>query len=333
MRHLRKPQLFRASAAAVAGLLLWSASATQAPPRRWYKGNLHTHTLNSDGDSPPSVVARWYKENGYQFLILSDHNVLTEVEPLNAELAEPDQFLLVQGEEVTDGFKGKPVHVNAYDLANLVKPSHGDSLVATIQNNVTAIREARALPSVNHPNFGWAMTSADLLQVEGLRMIEVYNGHPTVYNRGGGGAESLEEMWDALLTSGRKVWGIAVDDAHNFKTIGRNYSNPGRGWVVVRAPSLSSSAIRAALESGDFYASTGVELTDIQTTSDEIRIVIKPPSNSKQTTLFIGPGGEVLGRSFENTAVYRFRGNEKYVRAVVQAANGDNAWVQPIFRN
>ncbi|MBK9316840.1 MAG: hypothetical protein IPM55_21725 [Acidobacteria bacterium] len=43
---------------------------------KWYKGNTHTHTLNSDGDSTPDEVARWYRENGYQFLVLTDHNFL-----------------------------------------------------------------------------------------------------------------------------------------------------------------------------------------------------------------------------------------------------------------
>lgn len=37
-------------------------------PVRWLKGNTHTHTLNSDGDSSPDEVVRWYREHGYQFL-------------------------------------------------------------------------------------------------------------------------------------------------------------------------------------------------------------------------------------------------------------------------
>lgn len=45
---------------------------------RWWKGNTHTHTLWSDGDSPPETVSLWYKEHGYQFLVLSDHNVMLE---------------------------------------------------------------------------------------------------------------------------------------------------------------------------------------------------------------------------------------------------------------
>ncbi len=52
--------------------------AQAAAQLRWYKGNTHTHTLNSDGDSTPDEVARWYREHGYQFLVLSDHNFLTE---------------------------------------------------------------------------------------------------------------------------------------------------------------------------------------------------------------------------------------------------------------
>ncbi|NDH95036.1 MAG: hypothetical protein EBZ13_11020, partial [Planctomycetia bacterium] len=43
---------------------------------RWWKGNLHTHTLWSDGDDFPEMVAEWYRTRGYHFLALSDHNVL-----------------------------------------------------------------------------------------------------------------------------------------------------------------------------------------------------------------------------------------------------------------
>jgi len=46
----------------------------------WFKGNLHTHTLWSDGDAPPETVVHWYRQNGYKFLALSDHNILSEGE-------------------------------------------------------------------------------------------------------------------------------------------------------------------------------------------------------------------------------------------------------------
>src|SRR5829696_5540064 len=81
-------------------------------PARWYKGNTHTHTINSDGDSSPDDVARWYKEHGYQFVVLTDHNYLTSVDGLNALMGADERFLVVQGEEVTDRFETKPIHIN-----------------------------------------------------------------------------------------------------------------------------------------------------------------------------------------------------------------------------
>ncbi|MFQ5506086.1 MAG: PHP domain-containing protein, partial [Planctomycetota bacterium] len=58
-------------------LLLAGAACTTT---RWYKGNLHTHSLWSDGNDFPEMIADWYKKNGYDFLALSDHNILSEGE-------------------------------------------------------------------------------------------------------------------------------------------------------------------------------------------------------------------------------------------------------------
>ncbi len=41
---------------------------------RWWKGNLHAHSLWSDGDDYPEMIADWYRERGYHFLAISDHN-------------------------------------------------------------------------------------------------------------------------------------------------------------------------------------------------------------------------------------------------------------------
>jgi hypothetical protein len=331
--RLSKPRLFAGSVFAAGLALSWMSTAQDAgATKRWYKGNLHTHTLNSDGDSTPHEVATWYREHGYQFLILSDHNYLTDVTGLNSIHAARDKFLLIPGEEVTDRFETKPIHVNAYNLASLVTPQHGDSVVSTIQNNVNAIRSVRALPSLNHPNFGWAVTIEDMLKLKGLGLFEVYNGHPQVNNAGGGGAPSLEEMWDAALTAGQRLYGIAVDDAHTFKIFGKGYSNPGQGWVQVRADSLSSASIAAALEKGEFYATTGVTLSSVEVSTSEYRIRTAPGSWEKTNTFFIGDGGKVLAKSTEPVAAYKLTGSEKYVRARVESSSGERAWTQPVFR-
>jgi hypothetical protein len=317
-------------------LLFAGLFATQSQPAaaaaRWYKGNLHTHTLNSDGDSTPLEVATWYREHGYQFLVLTDHNFLTDIAGLNSTIGATEKFLLIPGEEVTDAFEKKPIHVNAIHLGELLQPTHGSSVADTIQKNVQAIRKARALPSLNHPNFHWAISQKDMLAVEGLTHFEVYNGHPTVNNDGGGGSPSLDQMWDALLTAGRRVYGVAVDDAHYFKKLGKEFSNPGHGWVWIRSASLAPDQITQALDRGEFYSSTGVKLSDVRITADEYAIDIELGDQEKTTTHFIGAEGKLLATSFDKSPRYRFTGKETYVRARIESSRGSKAWTQPAFR-
>jgi hypothetical protein len=309
-----------------------SQAATAAPPMRWYKGNTHTHTLNSDGDSSPDDVARWYREHGYHFLVLSDHNFLTSVDGLNALMGADEQFLIVPGEEVTDRVGEKPVHVNGLAVERLVPPQGGATVAEAIQRDVDAIRAARGVPHLNHPNFAWAVTADDIKRIRNDKLFEIYNGHPLVNLAGGGGMPSLEEMWDMILSSGKLLYGLATDDAHHFKRPGDpSAAGPGRGWVVVRATRLDGRELLSALERGDFYASTGVELVDVQRSPTQYALRIKPESSSRYTTRFIGKDGRILAESITNPATYDIRGDEGYVRAVVIESNGKRAWAQPIM--
>ena len=311
------------------------ATGPQAPRPKpqpsWFKGNLHTHTLNSDGDSTPNEVVTWYREHGYQFLVLTDHNFLTSVEGLNALHAADGKFLVVKGEEVTDSFGNKPLHVNGLDVDALVMPPGGATVVDRVQGMVDAIRTANGVPSINHPNFEWSITPDELGQIQRTRLFEVYNGHPTVNNAGGGGVPGLEETWDRILSSGKLLYGIAVDDAHTFKQPGNPLvPGPGRGWVHVRAPRLDSRALLEAIERGDFYSSTGVELQSVDATPTSLTVTIKAARSSKYRIQFIGRQGRVLSEAVTPSATYTFTGDEGYVRAKVIESNGRYAWVQPV---
>jgi predicted metal-dependent phosphoesterase TrpH len=127
-------------------------------PNRWFKGNTHTHTLNSDGDSTPDDVVRWYREHGYQFVVLTDHNFLTSVDGLNALHGASQRFLVVKGEELTDRADGKPLHINGLDVSREIPAQGGSTVVEVLQRSVDAIRGANGVPHINHPNFGWAIT-------------------------------------------------------------------------------------------------------------------------------------------------------------------------------
>src|SRR5207342_2027947 len=164
-----------------------SHAVAQTTPPRWFKGNTHTHTLNSDGDSTPDDVVRWYREHGYAFLVLTDHNFLTSVEGLNALHGADARFLVVKGEEVTDTFQDKSLHINGLDVARKIDPQGGTSVVDVLQRDVNAIRKENGVPHINHPNFRWAITRDELQQVRGNKLFEIFNGHPQTNNAGGGG--------------------------------------------------------------------------------------------------------------------------------------------------
>ncbi len=296
----------------------------------WYKGNTHTHTTESDGDSPPEVVARWYRDHGYDFLVLSDHNVFTDPETL-AHLQD-STFLLIPGEEVTSSFESKPVHVNGLNIPGVIEARTGATLLQTLQRNIDAVREVEGVPHINHPNFRWALGVDVLAAVEHDRLIEIFNGHPLAHNEGGGDHPSMEEVWDTLLTRGKRVFGIATDDAHHFQgEFAPDRSNPGRGWVAVRTDALEPIAIMHALEAGHFYASTGVALDDVVITARRLEVHVRPRNDFTYTTTFLGEGGEVLLATGDNPAVYELDRETAYVRARVMDSGGARAWVQPVW--
>jgi hypothetical protein len=320
---------------ALAGTWLTDRAALgqqSASAPRWYKGNTHTHTLNSDGDSTPDDVVRWYREHGYQFLVLTDHNFLTSVDGLNALHGADEKFLVVKGEEVTSTLAEKALHVNGLDVARRVAPHEGTSVLEVLQRNVDAIRREGGVPHINHPNFRWSITTEELQQVQNNRLFEIFNGHPQVNNIGGGAAPGLEEMWDAVLSSGKLLYGIAVDDAHVFRQPGNpNVAGPGRGWVMVRAARLEPRALLEALERGDFYASTGVELTDYAVTNAGMTVTVRKTRYSGYRIQFVGQDGKILHEAPDSPATYSFSGNERYVRARVIESNGQMAWCQPVM--
>jgi hypothetical protein len=424
-------------ALAVCSLLLFidfSARPQAAAPARlasdeklhWYRGNLHTHSLWSDGDDYLETIGLWYKEHGYDFLCFTDHNVLpvstsnwinvdrngsgpkalrklksrfpndwvqtrsidgklevrlktlAEVRP---RLEEPGRFVLLQGEEISDWFGRAPIHLNASNVQQLVPPMHGGSVAETIQNDVNAViaqRERTGKPilvHLNHPNFEYAVTAEDMMRVVGDNFFEVYNGHPSVHNSGNSLHASTERIWDILLAHriadfGLPVlYGLANDDGHRYHRIPSRGSEPGRGWIMVLSPELSAEALLASIESGRFYASSGVRLRQISSGPTSLDVAVEPEAGVRYTVDFIGTRAgfdhksepvkdssgkelratrrysEQIGTLFKSVqgerAGYQFAKNDLYVRARVTSTKKhpnpselgefERAWVQPVL--
>jgi len=305
----------------------------------WYKGNLHTHTNKSDGDSSPEVVTNWYEKNGYDFLVLSDHNHLTILD-------HKSSLLLIPGEEITLNVPYS-IHVNAIGINKVIEPTIRSSKVKTLQANINNIIKAGGLAQINHPNFRWSLSGDDLVQIKSAHFLEIFNGNLDTHNYGGGGKKSVEEMWDQVLSSGIAIWGVAVDDSHHFQgEFSPRMHNPGRGWIVVNSDRLSEESILKSLYKGDFYFTTGIKFQEITIERNTIQIKILGDemvggignliSDSKYTTYLISNDGEIIEESFGKEVSFNLPSNtqdsrETYFRTKTCSSIGSVGWTQPLF--
>lgn len=333
-------------------ILCFAVGATaDAQAQRWFRGNTHTHTLRSDGDSPPDSAARWYRDNGYGFLFITDHETITDPAPLNAKFGKPGSFLLIVGQEVTQRLAdtrkegARQLHVNSLGASAVVMPlgerglANGITVRAAYERNLKEIKAAGGVPQVNHPNFRWSVRLDDLLALPDSTLMEIANAHILVNNQGGASDDgvqvpSTEALWDSLLTRGKVIFGVGDDDSHSFKpefADGHEQTRPGRAWTMVRADTLTSEAILSGLRRGDFYASTGVTISNLVMGAQVVRLSMPPTNDRRYVTEFIGRNGRVLARVQGPVAEYRVRGDEGYVRARVTDSNGLMAWTQPIM--
>ena len=345
------PTIHKVAFAALAAALLAGAASAQQAPARWYKGNTHAHTLNSDGDSPPVDVARWYRTHGYNFTFITDHEHITDVAVFNAMYGTPGRFQVFSAQEVTQRVSDtsrpdnpRQPHVNALGVTRVIRPLGERGIApppvaATYARNFAEIKAAGGVPQVNHPNFRWSVGVEDMAALPDSTLFEVWNGHPLVYNLGGTDslgrtALSTEALWDSLLTRGKLLFAVGDDDSHSFKPEDADdpdLTRPGRAWVMVRADTLSMPAILASLRRGDFYASTGVTLRSYSATAREIELEITPVSDVRYRVDFIGRGGRVLATSTSLRARYTITRSEGYVRARVTDSHGWRAWMQPVL--
>lgn len=190
------------------------------------------------------------------------------------------------------------------------------------------MRKAGGIAQINHPNFGWAFGADELLKIEGATLLEIASGHPYVNMQG---PPSVEAMWDRLLTAGRRIWGVAVDDSHHLKRPwDTDVALPGKAWIMVRAEKREAAAILDAIRRGDFYASTGVELQEYAADAKSMRVKVKEKNLAHYVVQFIGPNGRVLQETQGASAAFAL-GSQPYVRAKVIDSNGRIAWCQPAF--
>jgi len=302
----------------------------------WLKGNTHTHTTRSDGDATVKRALAAYAEAGYDFLAITDHNRYISRGDLPRVAGGP---LPIPGCElsVRSPSGHKPVHVcdlggRGPDGPDQAPVTMSAGAAARVRKAVELARSAGGLPVVAHPCWNWALSAEDLLTIEGDFLLEIWNASSNCNNHRAGGADSPEDIWSKVLSAGRRVWGVAVDDVHKIaRPAIPPIDSPAVAWVRVGAAERTEPAILAALAEGRFYASTGVELARLASGPRTFSLHVRQAHDYLYTITLLGRDNRELARADGPEISYTPKGDELFVRARVEDTNGGRCWTQPWF--
>jgi len=279
---------------------------------RWLKGNVHTHTLRSDGGKTPAEVSSLYAAAAYDFLYLTDH---WEISPLDRSLS--DGILVLNGVEL-DGYDDYHSFYHIVCLGRLSGLSREGGLTRAIEQ-----AEAQgAYLILAHPH--WSGNSFEEAMRYPFNGVEIFNSVGGWIN----GKHCGLPHWDALLKSGRECFGFAVDDAH----IVPEMPLWRQGWIHVAADECSEPAIMNALKRGRFYASCGPEFHSLACVGRHVFFECTPVRHARLIGAIwegfhIGPvdGSLFTEGNFEVPPDFH------YARLEIEDEMGKTAWTNTLF--
>jgi len=297
----------------------------------WYRGNLHSHTINSDGDATPEELVSWYQRNGYDFLAITDHDVITDVDKLDGK-----GMLLIPGLEFGYDPEEEPTYtldmlgINIRELPAFLDPDRtghvkNDPKISP-QQIIDHLNEIGGMAIMCHPYFMINMTEP-YLKYQGYVGMEAYNyvceeqcgrGHHEIY-------------WDTMLMRGKRIMGFATDDSHK--------SEFGHAWIEVKAKEKTVPAILEAIREGRFYATAGIQIFDLEYTDDKVRITFDRPCD---VVFMPGCREGWIVRSYQNeytlvdgrrrfSAEATVNKDLPYLRIELIDANGLKAYTNPVY--
>ena len=291
-------------------------------PGRFYRGNLHGHSTESDGAWSPAEYIRQYRQNGYDFVALTDHCMehygyaITDTREFRS-----DDFTTLIGAELHPGqiLSGGFWHLLAVGLP-LDFETHrpGDTGASVAQ----LAMDAGAFVAVPHPNW-FALTVADFETLDAVHAVECYNGDCDV----GADRGYSWHFIDMLLHRGHRVGAIATDDTHAREDVGDFM----RGWVYVKAEALEPEALLKALKAGRYYSSTGAQLHNVEFQGRDTLLVECSPAaqilvtGARAGALRVGGTG-LTGAEFDLRDV-----DSRWLRVTVRDDAGARAWTNPLW--
>lgn len=222
----------------------------------YVKVALHTHSTASDGKLAPKDVVDFYKIHGYGVVALTDHNKITRIEVKNF-----DSPLVIQGMEISKGHStlGEPYHLVVLGIED-----DGITRIGDLQDLMDFVNRDGGVAILAHPHWS-GLVYQDLISIQGYVAMEIFNyGCEVEVSKG-----FAFSSWDSLLSSGYRVWGVAVDDSHRyvFPPIDAN-----GGWTVLLLRELNTDEVLKAIRNGSFYSSTGAVIKKLMVDGNYIEV-------------------------------------------------------------
>jgi hypothetical protein len=238
---------------------------------KFYKANLHSHTTLSDGKLTAEEMKELYKSHGYSVISFTEHGKFFN----HNDMTEKD-FLVLNGYEpsVTEDIPDDPAYhfkrtchmcMIALDKERTGAVDRGDFKLEYNPESISRFmnmgREQGFFVTYNHPV--WSLERySDYINYNGMHAMEIQNYGCVV----DGFFEYNEQIYDEMLTNGKRIFALATDDNHNHQ--GNNDSFGG--FIMIKAEELEYGKITDALLGGNFYASEGPEILELYIEGDEI---------------------------------------------------------------
>jgi len=298
--------------------------AAFASPRRWFRGNLHTHSDRSDGVAPAEQVIAEYRAAGYDFLVLTDHfEARWGWAVTDTSSARDRSFTTLLGAELSsaDWDDEDVFWINAIGLpASFPAPLPGEPHAASIRRAA----EAGAYNVLLHPGLT-NFLDFDRLPVDHLHAVETYN-----VNAAHTWPDQAEGRYavDALLARGHRLHVTVGDDAHWHHERDRF-----RAWVEVRAERLDPDALLHALRAGAYYSTQGPRIEDVDVDGDRVHVRCSPARAIALTGVHgwrsdVAEGDPLVTEADLDLAKLR----SPYWRLTVTAEDGTRAWTNPVWQ-
>jgi PHP domain-containing protein len=291
----------------------------------WLRGDLHCHTLFSDGDSWPVEMLSAASAAGLDFLGVTDHNNVAHHAAYGPG-GQGGQPIVIPGVEVTT-YGG---HWNVWGTDRWWEFREPES--KAVERTMRAAMESGAVVSICHPKpFGppWEYTNQG-----GFHAIEVWNGPWAQLN-----TASLAR-WDELLTNGIRCVAVGGSDTHYLHrrdVAPRHADSIGTPttWVHVEgAPTVA--AILAALRGGRSFVSESPRGPQLYLEADRARpgrvSVEARDAEDAQLELVTATGTIASEPVGSDALVLDVPGDARFVRAQLVAENGDvRALTNPLW--